>query len=234
MAAKVAPTTVEAAAATPSAGRAVDLGAPTGAGPVLPQVPPGPAFVLLAHADRWAVGTDGRLLPELKRLKLQPGCNNVAAVPLADGTFGTPRWQGAASTMNERGWQTIPTSAGPGGASYLRAYDVVGGVAHVTVFDQTFPGSAHVRCDRAALKAWVDGLVKAGTILGPSELCLERELRDAQARLLRAQTRAKASAEAEADVDIHRKVVKTLEAALADLRSPKKAATPKGAVDLQE
>lgn len=160
-------------------GEVVSLSDPTGAAAQLPAIPASPPFFYAVHPDAWSVrfDEDGApvLLPSLQKVKAQAGVNGC------DVKNGQVSWRPAASRVAESGWTVIPHSAGPGGRSYMRAIECRGGMAHVSMFDRVYAGSDTVDCDRRALGAWIDGLVKAGTIPGPSQMALRRE-RDAAAR----------------------------------------------------
>lgn len=120
------------------------------------NLPPSPDFRLKFHPARWEF-TDGQWLPQLGKLKLEPGIGGI------DGRMneGTAR-----ENARQIGWQIIDQDAI--GEEYVVRYEVRGGFAHIAKWCTVkhMPGNmpASVKPDTAAFNAWRRSLIDRGII----------------------------------------------------------------------
>jgi hypothetical protein len=150
------------------AGRSVTLGTKVNEGAYIPpDIAPCPPFLYGARPDLIAV-VDGEVVHDLREFPVQVGVRGV--LRSANGSLDTTDMN---ARLKRRGWTMIDVEHGPNG-SYIAAYDVQGGVAHVPVWAQLYPGSRQTTADKGAYKAWVAGLVGKGVIKPIARHAVER------------------------------------------------------------
>jgi hypothetical protein len=128
---------------------------------VLPKLPPSPPFYLAWHPTRWVV-LEGRVVPSLRRVNLQPGVNHVTR-----NREGRYRVGALRSHLEERGWSLVPYSVGPRGSYMQRVRTGLGpegSHAHLTTWESAYPGSDQVGSDSAGYAQWCADLVDSGTV----------------------------------------------------------------------
>ena len=134
-------------------------------GPPPSQFPPCPIWWYKHqpnYTGSWAVFGD-RVLPQLRKMKLIRGCNNVSPT----GSMALCR-----SIAAEKGWQILEHDCDPSG-KYLVEYEVAGGKAYVSRYCDLYSGTAAVRADQAGYYAFLGRLVDGGVVAQPQVWLLE-------------------------------------------------------------
>lgn len=148
-------------ASAPAAGgprlASIELASNT-SGRLLPRLDPAPPFLYAWHPNKYRI-INGRILPHLRSLTLQPGVNNVSVN--RDGKINIARMK---MHVEAQGWSIIPWTDGPDGRSYMQEIDVANAagaesVGYFDVFMKAFPGSSEVGSDLEGLAGWLDELV---------------------------------------------------------------------------
>lgn len=177
-----------------------------------PRCPVRPQFLLAYNPGRWTV-KGGCVVPDLHRLALTPGLNNVTVD--SDGD-----WRLAA--LHERcarlGRKVIPLEHGPGG-SYLRRYRTFkNNRLQPTYFDawtRVHAGDSRVTYDLEGYVQWVRGLMASGVIPSPPHYIVRRLHADRAHALKRAELALERDASAEKIATVER--LRTDLAALTEL-----------------
>jgi hypothetical protein len=155
-------------------GEAVTVVQPEGSITESTKIYPEPPFLLFHHPFRWVQDAEGRLMPSLKRLPIEPGTNGVDA--RGDYTV-------AVAAQVKRGWRLIPerecraTDTPDSRPGYVRRRRVARGYVHFYPWEriQMIGGREVVRCfDREGHRAWLDALVERGIIDPPNELVIDQ------------------------------------------------------------
>lgn len=137
-----------------------------------PRVEPTAPFLLVHHPQRWTVMA-GRVIPQLGKLKLQPGVNGVEQEPRTGKPIPGP----AIAEAREKGFTVIPWDVDGAGTTYLKrptgTTDVV-----LLRFERCYPGSAQIDCDEAGYVAWCRGLIDRKVLQPPPVYALERMAAD--------------------------------------------------------
>ena len=120
--------------------------------PAVVQLPPTAPFYLMFHPKRWMV-MDGEVLPFLARLKRINGVNGIRH----------GKMKVAMADRIEEGWTIIPLDA-VGGQSYCVSHACEGGRRFTTRWEQVFPGSSEIRCDREGWKGFLHALQELGIV----------------------------------------------------------------------
>lgn len=134
----------------------------TDTGPPLPRIPASHPFLLAWNPSNWHV-MGGKLIPRLRKVRLQPGVNRVEKSK--DGRWKT----GALRThLEERGWSILPYDRGPDG-SYMVQVDCepvrgMRATAYLETWASAYPGSDQIGSDPTAYAEWCAALVEDGTI----------------------------------------------------------------------
>jgi hypothetical protein len=133
---------------------------------VLPRLPPSPPFFFAWHPARWVV-LDGKVVPSLRKVRLQPGVNHVTRRKGRDGKPGAYRVGRLRAHLEERGWTLIPYDRGPAGSYIHRVRTGLGpegSYAHLSVWESAYPGTDAVGADAAGYATWCASLVEDGTV----------------------------------------------------------------------
>jgi len=193
-------------------GPAFDDGSPAGRIPQLPQasrqlinLPASPSFFLKWHPARWYMA-NGRLLPCLGKLVIEPGINGV------DARGGHTI---AKAEADRRGWTIIPWEVIPDG--YVRAYDVRGGVAHMTRWERpkAIGNRAIIKTDEKGYHAFLQHLLDEGIVPPPDPDIVDAMSDVQRSRISRNLKRAKTDDGAAARLEADRARLAELEAAQA-------------------
>lgn len=208
-------------------GRLVDLEGVEGPSALMPKLAPNVPFYLAVHPNQWHV-LDGRLIPIVKRLPCMFGIDGADVVN-GKLSMATPKANAAA-----KGYTVIPTSAGPGGASYLKSVDVRGGLHYCTVFETPRAGESVTEFDVAAFEAWVKTLVASGVLPGPSALGLSIAREQLRTQNMKAASKAKVSAEHEDRANRTAEALKVVEDAIAKQRKASPKVREAAPVDLED
>jgi len=152
-----------------------------------PTSEPVPAFRYAHAASRWRVVL-GRVVPDLSRIPLSPGCQHVQN--RRDGKIDTSRQR---STLQDRDFTLIDYKAGPGGKSYVVSFDTKHKdqitTSYCSIFETPIIGSPKLRLDSKALVTWLESLVTSGLIAPPDAQLLEARAVETRERLASAQSK---------------------------------------------
>ncbi len=138
------------------------LNTPTDRRP-MPRLDPSPRFVMLAHSNRYTVMC-GHLIPQLKRLTIEPGVNGV-------DKHGA--WHGAVASQQQRGWVLIPEDVDGQGTTYLRVDQVAQGQRYRLKWEQVWAGSNRIGSDEQGYADWCASLMSRGLVPPPPLHVLE-------------------------------------------------------------
>lgn len=137
-------------------------GSPVGAVP--PPKGDHPPFFIAVHPDRWKVQC-GKVIPNIRRLRLTPGANAVDRDPQTR----RPLAGLALAQAQEHGWKVLMWDE----YDYLRKIkDLPNG--WTDKWTTVYPGSGETSYDEEGFATWIRGLVDAGKIPGPPAYVLER------------------------------------------------------------
>jgi hypothetical protein len=137
-----------------------------------PKLDPCAPFLLLYDPARWTV-MEGRCVPQLGRLPLEPGIEGVRK-----DERGRMYWRDAAARRREKGQTVIPHSWGPSGQSYLRSYDLPRGKkVYLEQWATPHAGTSRISVDVDGYADWIDSLFAAERLPAPALWALE-ELAD--------------------------------------------------------
>jgi hypothetical protein len=163
-----------------------------------PRVPPQPAFFLVYAPDRWDV-LEGKLVPMLYRLSLNPGANAVTR-----GQGGRPDATDAIAQVERNGH--FPLQWTVDGSSYLRAFQVglvqdrrTGAPVKVmswhTKFEQLYAGSEYIQSDTVGYVAWLESLIARRLLPQARPYVVERLVRFYEQKLHKSMNRLGGSSE---------------------------------------
>ena len=131
-------------------------------GNAYPHIPVTPAFLLVYSPKRWMI-MDGRLVPSLSKLPLEPGVNRVDKTK--DGRI---RIANLRARLEEEDRKPIPYEWAPDGETYIRAVQTRAGselaTAYVSCFESVHAGDAATYPDETAYADWLERLVKDGKL----------------------------------------------------------------------
>ena len=122
------------------------------------QIPPNSPFYYAWHARRWHV-MDGKVVPQLRQIKLRPGTNGC---DVTRGGLPVPMIAVAAAEMS--GWTILPWDVDGEGTSYL--YQVQG--VWLDRSERLYPGAVQSDTDEARYAKWCRSLVDRGIVDEPN------------------------------------------------------------------
>lgn len=196
-----------------------------GDGYIDPRVPVFPPFIYAFHPARWNM-VGGKLAPQLRKVSLQGGVNQVTRDKAG-------RWHIAKlrAALETDGWKLIPYNKAPDGTTYVKTAKTRVGAnlhtTHLSVWESTFQGSSEIGSDTKGYTKWMQSLIDSGFLSPCPQHIAAKLLERYRGELEAAEARVKGGVESfAAVVKVQRANVKALEKHLKGMeRVPAKSST---------
>lgn len=179
-----------------------------------------PPFVMIYHPARWTVMGEN-LIPQLGKLKLQPGIQGADSKGSGKVAIGDPR-----NFYEEMGWTLIPPTAIPPEhvrpgepASYLRN---PAGRPDVTIHycEEVYPGESYITCNEKKYVQWAQYLIAQNIVKPAPVYVLRAMLEQAQKSANEMADKARHNSNFAATAERLARVAKVIEAELATRQGP--------------